>query len=120
MPCSLAPSPFSVGHPEGPVNTGLPNPRALSQQNPMRSDMKYLLVKHTSPVSTALLICVCMSMSCSTGQSNSGISVSDINQNTENLSDEDMTTEFTNCIRGCGFGISDPTVNADGTIDWEA
>ena len=118
MPCSLAPSPFSVGHPEGPVNTGLPNPRALSQQNPMRSDMKYLLIKHTSPVSTALLICVCMSMSCSTGQSNSGISVSDINQNTEQLGDEDMTTEFTNCIRGYGFGISDPTVNADGTIDW--
>ena len=84
----------------------------------MCTDMKHRIIKHTPLGLIALLICVCMSMSCSTSQSDSGISVSNINQDTEQLSDEDMTTEFTNCMRGYGFGVSDPTVNADGTIDW--
>ena len=80
--------------------------------------MKYLNIKHTSLVLIALLICVCMLASCSNGQSNAGVPVSDGDQKTEELSDEDITTEFTNCMRNYGFRISDPTVNADGSIDW--
>ena len=118
MPCSLAPSPFSEDHPGGPVNSDRSSHERLFQQIPMCSNIKYRFIKHTPLVLIALLICVCMSMSCSTGQSNAGISVSDTNQNTEKFSDEDMTTEFTNCMRGYGFGINDPTINADGTIYW--
>ncbi|PZC41910.1 MAG: hypothetical protein DK302_001754 [Chloroflexi bacterium] len=33
--------------------------------------------------------------------------------------DEEITTEFTTCLRGYGFDVSDPTLNADGTVDLE-
>ena len=33
------------------------------------------------------------------------------------LSDEDITTKFTNCMRNQGFKTADPAVNADGTVD---
>lgn len=32
--------------------------------------------------------------------------------------DEDITIQFTMCMRNHGFDIPDPTVNADGTVDW--
>ncbi len=31
--------------------------------------------------------------------------------------DEEITTEFTTCLRDYGFDVNDPTLNADGTVD---
>ena len=33
--------------------------------------------------------------------------------------DEEITTEFTTCLRDYGYDIPDPTLNADGTVDLE-
>ena len=33
--------------------------------------------------------------------------------------DEEITTEFTTCLRGYGYDVADPTLNADGTVDLE-
>ena len=33
--------------------------------------------------------------------------------------DEEITTEFTTCLRGYGFDVTDPTLNADGSVDLE-
>ncbi len=38
----------------------------------------------------------------------------------ENLSDEEITTRFTTCMRDHGFNIPDPVLNADGTVDQSA
>ena len=35
----------------------------------------------------------------------------------EELTDEEITTEFTECLRAHGFNIPDPVLNADGTVD---
>ena len=37
-----------------------------------------------------------------------------------NLSDEEITTKFTTCMRDHGFNIPDPVLNADGTVDQSA
>jgi len=31
--------------------------------------------------------------------------------------DEEITTEFTACLRGYGYDVADPTLNADGSVD---
>ena len=42
------------------------------------------------------------------------------NVNRADLTDEEMATEFTVCMRDYGFNIPDPELNADGTVDWSA
>ena len=39
------------------------------------------------------------------------------NIDTSELTDEEITTLFTTCMRNHGFNIPDPVVNADGTVD---
>lgn len=41
---------------------------------------------------------------------------SENNKNTD-LNDEDLTISFVDCMRSEGFNVSDPTLNADGTVD---
>lgn len=36
------------------------------------------------------------------------------------LTDEEIATTFTECVRGHGFNIPDPVLNADGTVDIQA
>lgn len=38
----------------------------------------------------------------------------------ETKTDEEITTEFTTCLREHGFSTADPTLNADGSIDLES
>jgi hypothetical protein len=43
---------------------------------------------------------------------------SDMNPETYQPSDEEITTRFTSCMRNHGFDTPDPELNADGTINW--
>ncbi len=46
--------------------------------------------------------------------------ISDRNTNTDELTDEEITTDFTVCMRDHGLDVPDPELNADGSIDWGA
>ena len=50
-------------------------------------------------------------------QSASEVNTSDGNTNTAELTDEEITTLFTECLREQGLNIPDPVMNADGSVD---
>ena len=52
------------------------------------------------------------------GQSAVGAGTSVENINAAGLTDEEITTNFTVCMRDHGFNIPDPELNADGSINW--
>ena len=56
----------------------------------------------------------------SSEQSASDADTSDGNANTAELTDEEITTLFTECFRDLGLNIPDPVVNADGSVDLAA
>ena len=93
----------------------------------------------------SLLVLLGVSVSCSSGQSDSGVAqidesqvletpvepavqsdtpvplssnagTSDQSTDTTELTDEEIVTLFTSCMRDLGFSIPDPELNADGTV----
>lgn len=52
-------------------------------------------------------------------KSTSEADTSDGNTNADEPTDEEITTNFTVCMRDHGLDVPDPELNADGSIDWE-
>jgi len=85
-------------------------------------------------IMTSLILCLSLtSISCGgSDSSNDGVITIDTptseeidtdltseNSDERIKTDEEITTEFTTCLRGYGFDVTDPTLNADGTVDLE-
>lgn len=83
-------------------------------------------------IMTSLILCLSLtSISCGgSDSSNDGVitidtpspEVIDTDMSSNNSdqrikTDEEITTEFTTCLRSYGFDVNDPTLNADGTVD---
>ncbi len=54
------------------------------------------------------------------GPSRSNAGLSEKNTDTSKLTDEEIATRFTTCVRDHGFNVPDPELNADGTLNWES
>jgi len=76
-----------------------------------------------------LLALLTIAASCSPSESNPGVAHIDdsrppairdsVSVDNSGLTDEEITTLFTNCMRDNGYDVSDPELNADGTIDFQ-
>ena len=53
-------------------------------------------------------------------RSASGMGTSPAETNTDELTDEEITTIFITCLRDHGFDVPDPELNADGTVNFSA
>ncbi len=77
-----------------------------------------------------LLALLAITAGCSSSQSNPGVATIDDSRppairgsasiDTSDLTDEEATTLFTDCLRDNGYDVASPELNADGTIDFGA
>lgn len=98
----------------------------------MKGNIRLILrrLKHLIPSLATSVAILAISVGCGSSQSSSGVATIDESRpraiqgvdqvDISQLTDEEITTLFTDCMRDNGYDVSDPKLNPDGTIDFQA